>query len=95
MLAEMMPEVYTRVLTNIPAVFTLCGMPADINIEENMHVAVEALQKAVFTAVDVIRNRQAYDEGHANPLPKLYHERRDESEKIRFAIPKKKSEQAE
>ena len=24
-----------------------------------------------------------------NPLPKLYHEKRDESEKVRFNVPKK------
>ena len=30
-----------------------------------------------------------YDEPLANPLPKLYHEKRDDSEKVRFAIPKK------
>ena len=35
------------------------------------------------------RNRAMYDEPLANPLPKLYHEKRDESEKVRFAIPKK------
>ena len=47
------------------------------------------LRQAVFTAIDVWRNRQTYDEPLANPLPKLYHEKRDESEKVRFSIPKK------
>ena len=27
-----------------------------------------------------------------NPLPKIYHEKRDESEKVRFAIPKPKDQ---
>ena len=34
--------------------------------------------------------RQFYDEPMQNPLPKLYHEKRDDSEKVRFAIPKAK-----
>ncbi len=33
---------------------------------------------AIYTAIDVYRNRIRYDETHANPLPKLYHEKREE-----------------
>ena len=40
-------------------------------------------------AYDGFRNRRAYDEPLANPLPKLYHEKKDDSEKVRFSIPKK------
>ena len=36
------------------------------------------------------RNRSTYDEPMTNPLPKLYHEKRDDSEKVRFTIPKAK-----
>ncbi len=48
-----------------------------------------AFRKAVFTAIDVYRHQGVYDEAYANPLPKLYREKRDESEKVRFNIPKK------
>lgn len=48
-----------------------------------------AFRQAVYAAIDIWRNRQTYDEPLANPLPKLYHEKRDESEKVRFSIPKK------
>jgi 4-hydroxythreonine-4-phosphate dehydrogenase len=41
----------------------------------------------------VFRNRQNYDEPLANPLPKLYKEKRDDSEKVRFAVPKPKEQQ--
>ena len=44
----------------------------------------QSLRNAIYTAIDVWRNRQYYDEPMQNPLPKLYHERRDESEKVRF-----------
>ena len=47
-----------------------------------------ALRHAVFMGIDVFRNRINYDEPLANPLPKLYKEKRDDSEKVRFAIPK-------
>lgn len=49
----------------------------------------QQLRQAVYTAIDAVRNRKNYDEPLANPLPKLYKERRDDSEKVRFTIPKK------
>ena len=59
-------------------------------------IADEApLRQAIFLGIDVWRNRQNYDEPLANPLPKLYKEKRDDSEKVRFAIPKAKSERPE
>lgn len=44
----------------------------------------QSLRNAIYVAIDVWRNRQNYDEPLENPLPKLYHERRDDSEKVRF-----------
>lgn len=53
-------------------------------------VADEApLRYAIYQAIDGFRNRNSYDEPLAHPLPKLYHERKDDSEKVRFSIPKK------
>lgn len=49
-----------------------------------------SLRNAIYTAIDVWRNRRDYDEPLQNPLPKLYHEKRDDSEKVRFNIPKPK-----
>ena len=48
-----------------------------------------AFRHSVFAAIDIFRSRAVYDEPMDNPLQKLYHEKRDESEKVRFAIPKK------
>ena len=48
-----------------------------------------AFRHAIYLAIDIHRNRITYDEPMGNPLKKLYRERRDESEKVRFAIPKK------
>lgn len=59
-------------------------------------IADEAsLRNAIYMAVDIARNRAHYDEPLANPLKKLYHERRDDSEKVRFAVPKPKAKPAE
>lgn len=51
-----------------------------------------SFRQAVYTAIDVFRNRKNYDEPLENPLPKLFHEKRDDSEKVRFAIPKAKDQ---
>lgn len=50
-----------------------------------------SLRHAIFLAIDVARNRKAYQEAYQNPLPKLYHEKREDGEKVRFSIPKKHS----
>lgn len=44
-----------------------------------------SFRQAVFTAIDVARNRKAWDEPLANPLPKLFHERREDGDRARFA----------
>lgn len=49
-----------------------------------------SFRQAIFTAIDVYRNRKEYDTPLENPLPKLFHEKRDESEKVRFSIPRPK-----
>ncbi|MGN1228749.1 MAG: 4-hydroxythreonine-4-phosphate dehydrogenase PdxA, partial [Prevotella sp.] len=51
-----------------------------------------SFRQAVFMALDIYRNRAHYDEPLGNPLPKLYHEKKDDSEKVRFNIPKPKDQ---
>lgn len=48
-----------------------------------------AFRHAIYLAIDIYRNRMGYDAPFENPLPKLYHEKKDDSEKVRFAVPKK------
>lgn len=52
-------------------------------IGKNM-VDEQSLRNAIYEAIDVWHNRQNYDEPLQHPLPKLYHEKRDDSEKVRF-----------
>ena len=37
-----------------------------------------SMRQAIYTAIDMFRHRQEYDEPLAHPLPKLYHEKRED-----------------
>ena len=43
-----------------------------------------SMRQAIFTAIDVFRNRKFYDEPLQNPLPKLFHEKREDGDKARL-----------
>lgn len=45
-----------------------------------------SMRQAIYTAIDVYRNRRNYDKPLQNPLPKLFHEKREDGEKARFAV---------
>lgn len=45
-----------------------------------------SMRQAIYTAIDVFRNRQFYDEPLQYPLPKLFHEKREDGDKARFAV---------
>ena len=51
-----------------------------------------SMRQAIYTAIDIFRNRANYDEPLQNPLPKLYHEKREDGDKARFAIPRPKDQ---
>lgn len=42
-----------------------------------------SFREAVYAAIDIVRARRADDEATANPLPKLYHDRREDGERPR------------
>lgn len=48
-----------------------------------------SFRNAIYTAIDVYRNRFYYDQPLANPLPKMYHERKEDGERVRFTVRKK------
>ena len=45
-----------------------------------------AFRQALFTAIDVWRNRKHFDEAETNPLPKLYHDRREDDRRPQRAV---------
>lgn len=49
----------------------------------------ECMLKTVFAVIDMARNRALYDEPRKNPLQKLFHERKEDGDKARFAVKKK------
>ena len=49
-----------------------------------------SLRQAIYTAIDIWRNRKNYDEPLQNPLPKLFHEKREDGNRARFAQPRPK-----
>ena len=76
-------------IANLPLVCTAPLTDPQYEIAGKGIADETAFRHAIFAAIDIFRNRAFYDEPMGNPLQKLYHEKRDESEKVRFAIPKK------
>lgn len=60
----------------------ICAMPAQ---ELQMQIAGQgkaeplAFNHAIYMAVDVCRSRKAYDKAHKHPLPKLFHDKREDN----------------
>lgn len=48
-----------------------------------------AFRKSLYLAIDAFRNRCCYDLPLRNPLQKMYHEKKEDGEKVRFAVKKK------
>lgn len=80
-----------RYLAAIPMVMAQTDFSADYPFDaDDLEAPAQALRGAIYTAMEVSRNRRAFDEAHADPLLKLYHERRDDSEKVRFSVARKR-----
>lgn len=79
-------------LTGLPAVCTAPINSTGYDAAGRNITDESSFRHAIYASIDVCRNRDNYDEPLANPLPKLYHEKRDDSEKVRFCIPKAKTE---
>ena len=46
------------------------------------------MRQAIYSAIDIYRHRRFYDEALQDPLPKLFHEKREDGDKARFARPR-------
>ncbi|UKK51824.1 4-hydroxythreonine-4-phosphate dehydrogenase PdxA [Prevotella sp. E13-17] len=88
------PENGVRFTTGLDIVRTAPAHGAYFNLAGRNEMDAQSMRNAIYAALDIYRNRHNYDEPLANPLPKLYHEKRDESEKVRFrSQPKKEQNQ--
>lgn len=78
-----------KVTCGLPIIHTTASCDEMFSIAGKNEANEEAFRNAIYTAIDIARNRYNYDEAIKNPLPKLYHERKEDGEKVRFSIPKK------
>lgn len=76
----------------LPLVRTSAEIPDSLALAGKGIIDELPFRHAIYLAIDIFRNRINYDAPMTNPLPKLYKERRDESDKIRFAIPRKRED---
>lgn len=44
----------------------------------------DSFRAAIYTAIDVVRNRRIFDEAHAHPLRRQYYEKKDDSDKLKL-----------
>ena len=82
-------ESHVLFTAGLPIVHTAPNFGPRFDIAGKGEADESALREAIYLAIDAARYRTDYDEPLADPLKKLYHEKRDDSEKVRFAIPKK------
>ena len=78
-----------RVIIGLPIVATSVIAGPSYAIAGNGIADESSFRDAVFTAMSIYRNRFYYDQPLKNPLQKMYHERREDGEKVRFAVKKK------
>ena len=78
----------------LPLVRTSAEIPNSLSLAGKGIADELPFRHAIYLAIDIFRNRIGYDAPMSNPLPKLYKERRDESDKVRFAIPRKREDRS-
>lgn len=83
------PDNNIHYLGGLPLIATAPDLTPSYDIAGQGVADPTPLRHAIYAAIDGFRNRKAYDTPLASPLPKLYHEKKDDSEKVRFSIPKK------
>lgn len=84
------PEYGVLVKAGLPVVCTTPSHGPMFEIAGQGVASATSLRQAIYTAVDMYRHRLVYDEPLKSPLPKLYHEKREDGEKARFAMPRAK-----
>lgn len=89
LVGTILPPTYTKFIAGIPMIMASTAYTAATPIDEDdLSEPAAALRNAIYNCMDIVRHRKSYDTAHHNPLQKLYHERRDDSEKSRFAVKK-------
>jgi len=71
---------------NLPFVCTSPDQTPQHNIAGKGVAETLTLNHAIFTAIDICRNRENYDKAHEDPLPKLYQDKRDDNRKGNISV---------
>ena len=77
-------EYGVKMKTGFPFVITTPDHGPAFDIAGKGKADPASLRHAIYAAIDIFRNRQNYDDPLKNPLPKLYHEKKEDGEKARF-----------
>lgn len=83
-----------RSLSTQGSIGYMAGMPLIVTLPATLYTNYDAgkgivdeqsMRQAIYTSIDIYRNRITYNEPLANPLEKLYKEHKDENDKTRFS----------
>ena len=77
-------------VASLPLVCTAPALTPDFESAGQGTSDESALRHAIFEAIDIVRHREEHDAPLVNPVQKLYDDKRDESERVRCSIPKKR-----
>lgn len=84
------PDNNIHYLGGLPLISTSVDLTPRYDIAGQGKADAASFRQAIYQAIDCFRARHNFDAPYANPLPKLFHEKKDDSEKVRFSIPKKR-----
>lgn len=68
----------------LPLVRTSPDHGTAFDIAGKGEASADSFRQALYMAIDIHRNRKSYAEAYHNPLRKLYHEKRDDSDKLKL-----------
>lgn len=68
---------------SLPAVITGTSIDCCFDKAGKNVVDESSFRNAIYKAIDIYRNRSIYDKSHSHPLQKQYHEKRDDSDKLK------------
>lgn len=75
-----------KLKAGITAISTTPDHGPAFNIAGKGEASPQSMRYAIYTAIDMLRHRADYDAPLAHPLPKLYHEKREDGDKARFTV---------
>lgn len=75
-----------RMVGGLPIIMTSAIQDPSFDIAGKGVADETSMRLALYTAIDAFRSRHYYDLPLRNPLGKLYHERREDGDKARFAV---------